>query len=171
VSAVDGPGPVPPAGPLEQWPDVTAAQARAMLEAALEGLALGPVDVVVRDRLTDPDRSLATAAVVVAGWLRRVFEAGLSAGRAEVVDEQPTVQRLRAEIERRARIEAGLIAERKAAEDDAEVYGRVVDEVVTAAADAATAAAEDDTADARAALVALLVRIERAAGPLTGRRS
>jgi hypothetical protein len=170
VSAVDGPGPVPPAGPLEQWPDVTAAQARAMLEAALEGLALGPVDVVVRDRLTDPDRSLATAAVVVAGWLRRVFEAGLSAGRAEVVDEQPTVQRLRAEIERRARIAAGLIAERKAAEDDAEVYGRVVDEVVTAAADAGPAA-EDDTADARAALVALLVRIERAAGPLTGRRS
>jgi hypothetical protein len=167
VSAVGGP--VPSAGPLEQWPDVTTAQARAMLEAALEGLALGPVDDVVRDRLTGLEP--AAAAAVVAGWLRRVFEAGLSAGRAEVVDEQPTVQRLRAEIERRARIAAGLIAEREAAEDDAEVYGRVVDEVVTAAADAATAAAEDDTADARAALVALLVRIERAAGPLTGRRS
>jgi hypothetical protein len=152
---VNGPGRVvPPAGPLEQWPQVTPGQAAQMLGSALEGLALGSVDRDAAQRLTGLDPAIAAA--VVASWIRRAFEAGLAAGRAEMVDEAPAVAA--------ARAEAGQ------ARADAEVYGRVIDEVVTAAADAEPAA-EDDTADARAALVALLTRIERAAGLITGRRS
>jgi hypothetical protein len=114
-----------------------------MLDTALSGLRLGPVDQDARDRLTGLDPvSLdpAVAAAVVAGWVRRGFETGLAAGRAEVLDEAAAVRQARAE---------------------ADVYGQVVDDVVTAATEAEPAV-EDDTADARAVLRALLARIERA---------
>jgi hypothetical protein len=137
-------GPVlPVAGPLERWPDVTTAQARAMLDTALSGLGLGPVDQDARDRLTGLDPvglDPAMAAAVIASWVRRGFEAGLHAGRGEVLDEAAAVRRARAE---------------------AEVYGQVVDDVVTAATEA-ECVVEDDTADTRVALRALLARIERA---------
>lgn len=176
---------LPLSGPLERWPDVTTAQARAMLEQALSGLALGPVDQDAAARLSgsgpaglDP----AIAAAVVASWIRGGFEAGLAAGRAEVVDEVAVVQAARDEARALARKLAtaratlervsgwwrDATAERDEAREDLEQtagaqerYGRVVDEVVAAATDAEPSV-EDSTADARAALRVLLVRIERA---------
>lgn len=146
--------PLPPAGPLADWPEITTAKARALLESALNGLTLGRIDVEVRDRMPGSHRPLdpTVTTAVVASWLRRSFEAGLAAGRAELVDETQAVQAAQAHVDR--------------SRSDAETYGRVIDEIVTAAAEAEPAT-EDDTADTRAALAGLLVRIERAAGLLT----
>jgi hypothetical protein len=142
---------------LHVWPEVTTGQGRAMLEHALVGLDLGPVDKDAQDRLTGPGRPLdpAIVAAVVASWLRRTFEAGLNAGRAERVDEAAAVQQ--------------VLAETAQARTDAETYGQVIDAIVTAAADAEVAA-EDDTADHRTVLTGLLFQIERAAGLITGGR-
>jgi hypothetical protein len=181
---------LPPSGPLAGWPDVTAGQARAMLDTALSGLALGPVDRDARDRLTGPDPvgpdpvgpGPAVVAAVVAGWIRRGFEAGLSAGRAELVDEVAVVQAARAEALALARklttAEVTLArvsgwwrdatGERDEARDDLE---QVVAGIAAAAAEAGLVV-DDDTADLRVALRMLLRRLEQVAGPLTedGRR-
>jgi hypothetical protein len=171
---------LPPAGPLEQWPDVTTAQAAGMLEQALSGLALGLVDHAAQARLTMLDPAIAAA--VVASWIRRGFAAGLVAGRAEVVDEAPVVQQVRAQARATAKKLTTALAAR------AEVYGwwrdatterdealedleQLVAEITTAAVEAALVV-DDDTADTRAALRTLLAQLEQTAGPLTqdGRR-
>src|SRR5512143_3954066 len=135
---VDGAS-LPPAGPLTRWPDVTTAQAHRMLEQALAGLTLGPVDQDAQARLTELDPAIAAA--VVASWLRRAWTAGVAAGRAEVVDEAPAVARARATVAQVPRWWRDATAERDEARDDLraaaraeERCGQVVDEVVTAAA-------------------------------------
>src|SRR5512143_1280138 len=145
---VDGAS-LPPAGPLTRWPDVTTSQAHRMLEQALAGLTLGPVDQDAQARLTELDPAIAAA--VVASWLRRAWTAGVAAGRAEVVDEAPAVARARAKAQARTRQLAAAratvaqvtrwwrdaTAERDEARDDLraaaraeERCGQVVDEVV-----------------------------------------
>jgi len=166
---------LPPAGPLQAWPDVTTAQAAGMLEQALSGLALGPVDQDAAARLTGLDPAIAAA--VVASWIRRSFQAGLATGRAEAVDETPAVQQVRAEARaltrklttaRAARAQVygwwrDATAERDEAREDLE---QVIDQVAAAAVEAGLVV-DDDTADTRVVLRTLLARLEQAAGPLT----
>jgi hypothetical protein len=165
-------GPVlPVAGPLERWPDATTAQARAMLDTALSGLGLGPVDQDARDRLTGLDPvglDPVAAAAAIASWVHRSFQAGHHAGRAEARAQADKLERAVATLKRVNSWWRDATAERDEAREDLEAaaaaeerYGRVVDEVVAAATEA-ECVVEDDTADTRVALRVLLVGIERA---------
>jgi hypothetical protein len=177
---VTAPQDLPPVGPLERWPSVSMPQAAGMLKQGLSGLALGRVDRNVREWLTtglDASRG-----AVVAGWLRRSFEAGLAAGRTEAVDEALVVQQARAEARslarrlttaRAARAQVygwwrDATTERDEARDDVE---QLVAELAAAAVEAALVV-DDDTADPRVGLRTLLARIEQTVGPRTegGRR-
>lgn len=111
-------GPVRPvlplAGPLEEDPtnaveflaaepsrildgvqDRALAMARTMLASAVVDLERGAWDERVIEWLAGKDVSVIAT---VASLLRRAFEAGVAAGRSEVVEEQPLVQHLRREV-------------------------------------------------------------------------
>lgn len=78
-------GDVNPAGAL----------ARAMLDAALDGVVLGSYDQRIITWLKDWD---APTVATLASILRRAWTAGTDVGRAERVDEVPTVQTLRVQL-------------------------------------------------------------------------
>lgn len=87
---------LPLPGPLHTPPTIPdQATAVLHLDIALTRIVLGDYDRQAACNVTALDRATVAA---VASWLRRSFDAGLSAGRAERVDETERVQRLEAEV-------------------------------------------------------------------------
>lgn len=133
---------VPLPGPLNEDPTEhigNLVTARRQLAAAVSGIDLGHHDLRIVAWVQGKDISVIAT---LASLLRRAWEAGIAAGRAERVDEAPAVL---------------------AAREEADRYGRALDEIVAAAA-AAEVSADDETADPRYALRALLARVESAVG-------
>lgn len=91
------PRPVPPPGPLQDCaaPELMAidhATAQAMLDSALAGVDRGAWDETVLTWLATKDPA---AVATFASLMRRCWQAGAAAGRAEVADELAAVREWR----------------------------------------------------------------------------